>query len=239
MGIGGDKCFESSYGGDSDGACEREIVLRIFSDGGRNKGRPVGIRTLFAVRVEGDDLLIFSLRFGCIVAVAPLPGDAEHRSHVFGVLGISRSKRLERVLTPQDLFQSGLEILGWGRIAAEPVDLRPVATKDKRGRRCLDRKSLEGFCADFRVDVGQEKDEILVEERMELDVLVKLLTQQSATPSATAEEIDEYELILALCLGHGLIQRSLEPGLSRSGRGEDESEDQSEPFFHDKLLPVM
>jgi hypothetical protein len=146
---------------------------------------------------------------------------------------------LERVLTPQYLLQTGPETLGWGRIAAEPVDLYPVAAKDKRGRRCLDRKSLEGFCADSRVDISQEKDEVLVKERMKPGVLVKLLTQQSATPSATAEEIDEYELILALCLGHGLIQRSLEPGLSRSARGEDKSEDQSEPFFHDKLLPAM
>jgi hypothetical protein len=96
----------------------------------------------------------------------------------------------------------------------------------------LDREFLEGFRAARLFDVGQEQNEILVEERLELGVVVKLLTQQSAVPSATAEEVDEDELSLALGLGRGLVQRPLEPVLGRGGRGERQDGQNRERFFH-------
>jgi hypothetical protein len=138
---------------------------------------------------------------------------------------------LERVLAPQDFFQAGLEILGRRVIADEPVDLRPVAAQDERRRGGPDRESLEGFGADRLAIIGQKDDEILVEEGMKLGVLVKLLTQQSAASSATAVKIDDDQLVLGPGFGHGLVQRSLEPVLGRSGGGEDKQRANSQCFL--------
>jgi hypothetical protein len=131
-------------------------------------------------------------------------------------------KHLEGVIALQDFFETGLEILSRRVIADEPVDLRPVAAQDEGRRRGPDIESLEGLRADRRAVVGQEEDEIFVEEGMKLGVVVKLLTQQSAASSATAVKIDEDELVLALGFGHGLVHGPLEPVLGRSGGGENE-----------------
>jgi hypothetical protein len=71
---------------------------------------------------------------------------------------------------------------------------------------------------------------------MEPGVVVKLLTQQSTVPSATAVEIDEDELILALGLGHGLLESTVEPVLGRGGGSENEEDRKGEGFFHFCLL---
>ena len=67
---------------------------------------------------------------------------------------------------------------------------------------------------------------------MELGVMEKLLTQQSARASATAVEIQEDELVLAPGLGHGLFQRTVEPILSQSGGSKNEEDRKGKGFFH-------
>jgi CRISPR/Cas system CSM-associated protein Csm5 (group 7 of RAMP superfamily) len=67
---------------------------------------------------------------------------------------------------------------------------------------------------------------------MELGVMVKLLTQQSAVSSATAVEINEDELVLALGFGHGLLQRTVEPVLGRSARSKNEEGRKGKGFSH-------
>jgi hypothetical protein len=144
----------------------------------------------------------------------------------------------EGVLTLQDPFQVGLEILGRRRVPDEPIDLRAVAAEDERRRCRADRESREGLSADGRVTVGQEENEILVEKGMELGVVVELLTQQSAACSAAAIKIDDNELVFALGLGDRLLQGPLEPILGRCGGGENEDTRKNERFFHDVLLPL-
>jgi hypothetical protein len=107
-----------------------------------------------------------------------------------------------------------------------------LAVQNERCRRAADRESLEDRVSGRLSAVGQNEDEILVEEGMELGVAVKLLDQQSAVSSATAVEVDEDELVLAFGLGHGLLQRAVEPVLGRSGGRENEKERQDEGFFH-------
>jgi hypothetical protein len=71
---------------------------------------------------------------------------------------------------------------------------------------------------------------------LELGILVKLLTQQSAAPSTTREEIKEDPFVLALGLGHGLIERSLEPILGRGEGGDEKYErEEGECFLHGHL----
>ena len=96
----------------------------------------------------------------------------------------------------------------------------------------MDREPLEDRLSRRLTVVSQNEDEVLVEKGMKLGVMVKLLTQQSATASAAAVEINEDELVLAFGLGHGLVQRTVEPILGRSGGGENEQERKGKGFFH-------
>jgi hypothetical protein len=136
-----------------------------------------------------------------------------------------------------DLLELGLVILGRRRIADEPVDLGALAIEDERRRRAADSEPLEDRGSRRLRVVGENEDEMLIEKGMELGVAVKLLTQQSAASSATAVEIDQDELILALGLGHGLIDRPVEPALGRGGGSENQEDRKGEGFFHICLLP--
>jgi len=69
--------------------------------------------------------------------------------------------------------------------------------------------------------------------------LVKLLTQQSAAPSTTREEIEEDPFVLALRLDYGLVEGTLEPILSRGEGGDEKNERQEgERFFHGYLTDL-
>jgi hypothetical protein len=96
----------------------------------------------------------------------------------------------------------------------------------------LDLELLEQLVAELVFAVGPQKNEILGEEILIFGMAVILLTQQYAAPSATAVEIDQDQLVLALGLGHGLVQGALEPILGRGERGEDEHHEQGKEFFH-------
>jgi hypothetical protein len=71
-----------------------------------------------------------------------------------------------------------------------------------------------------------EQDEIGVQEVLELGIFIELLTQQFATPSGVRIKINEDQLVIALGLGHGFVQGSLEPALGRGQGGEDKHERQ-------------
>jgi hypothetical protein len=88
----------------------------------------------------------------------------------------------------------------------------------------MDGKFLKERIPLFIIPVGAVEDEILVQEILEFRILVKLLTQQSAAPSTTPEEIEEDQLVLALGLGHGLVKRALEPILGRAEGGDEENQ---------------
>jgi hypothetical protein len=107
-----------------------------------------------------------------------------------------------------------------------------LTVQNERRRRAADREPLEDRVSRRLAVVGQNEDEILVEERMELGVMVELLTQQSAGASATAIEIHEDELVLLLGLGRGLLQYPVEPVLGRSGGSENEEDRKGEGFSH-------
>jgi len=79
---------------------------------------------------------------------------------------------------------------------------------------------------------GPKQDEIGVQEILELGIFIELLTQQFAAPSGVGVKIDENQLVIALGLGHGFIQGSLEPALGRGQGGEDKHERQGKEFFH-------
>jgi hypothetical protein len=88
----------------------------------------------------------------------------------------------------------------------------------------MDGELLEDFIPLFFVPVGAVEDKILVQEILEFRILIKLLTQQSAAPSTTRVEIEEDPFVLALGLGHGLIERAFVPILGRGERGDEENE---------------
>jgi len=69
----------------------------------------------------------------------------------------------------------------------------------------MDGESLKKRIPFFLIPVGAVEDEMFVQEILEFRILVKLLTQQSAAPSTTREEIEEDPFVLALGLGHGLV----------------------------------
>jgi hypothetical protein len=71
-----------------------------------------------------------------------------------------------------------------------------------------------------------EQDEISVQEVLELGIFVELLTQQFAGPSGVRIKVNEDQLVIALGLGHGFVQGSLEPALGRGQGGEDKHERQ-------------
>jgi len=76
-----------------------------------------------------------------------------------------------------------------------------------------------------------------MKELVKFFVVVKLLIQQYAAPSATREEIDQNQLAFFFRLGNGIIQAALEPVLSEAEGGkENEEKRQYDNFSHSYLL---
>ena len=61
-----------------------------------------------------------------------------------------------------------------------------------------------------------EKNKIFVEKLLEFFVLIELLIQQYAGPSAIREEVDQNQLVFAFRFCYSVIQASIEPILSDS-----------------------
>jgi hypothetical protein len=75
---------------------------------------------------------------------------------------------------------------------------------------------------------GAEQDEILVQEILEFGIFVELLTQQFTAASGVGVKIDKDQLVIAFGLGRRFVQRSFEPALGGSHRGEHKQERQDE-----------
>jgi hypothetical protein len=103
-----------------------------------------------------------------------------------------------------DLLQ---ELVGRRAVADDPVDLVPVLVDEELGRRGIDLELLVNGVADLVAAGGAIKDDVLVEKIGVLGVVIELLDQQFAAPSATREEIDEDELVLFLGPGQRLVER--------------------------------
>jgi hypothetical protein len=137
-----------------------------------------------------------------------------------------------------DPFQ---ELVGRRAVADDPVDLLAVLVDEELGRRPADLESLEDGVPDLVAARGPVDDDVIVEEIGVFGIVVELLNQQSAAPSATRVEVDEDELVLFLCLGQRLFERAREDrGRLGGGEGGDEEEagDRSE-FLHEALLRYM
>jgi hypothetical protein len=136
---------------------------------------------------------------------------------VQGEIGVGAGQRL------LDLFQ---ELVGGRAVADDPIDLVAVLVDEELGRRPADVELLEDAVPDLVVAAGPIDDDVVVEEIGVLGIVVKLLNQQSAAPSATRVEIDEDELVLFLRLDQRLLERSFEDR-RRLGGGEGGDEEEA------------
>jgi hypothetical protein len=76
-------------------------------------------------------------------------------------------------------------LVGRGAVADDPVDLLAVLVDEELGRRRVDMKSLVDRVADLVAGGGPIDDDLGVEEIGVFGIVVELLNQQSAAPSAT------------------------------------------------------
>jgi hypothetical protein len=201
----------------------------------------VGVGSLFSLGIESDDLLVellgLRLQRGRVAAAA-LIGELEDDLDVLGLFGEALAQGEVSVDAGDrlpDLFQ---EFVGRRSVADDPVDLFPVLVDEElRGRR-VDVVLLVDGVAVLVAAAGAVEDDVVVEEIGVFGVVVELLNQQFAAPSATRVEVDEDELVLFLGLGQRLVEGSGEDrGRLGGGEGGDEEEagDNGE-FLHAALL---
>jgi hypothetical protein len=134
-----------------------------------------------------------------------------------------------------------VELIRRGFIASNPIDFVSVAVEEEE-----ERSSGDGILPEdgFAGEVASKRpveNEFIGEKRGVFRILVVLLTQQYAAPSAArGEEVEEEELSLGFGLGQGLVERAREPSdLGRENRGrekEKEKEGDDRRFFHAFLL---
>jgi len=203
----------------------------------------VGVGALFPLGVEGDDLLVeflgLRLQRGRVPAAA-LFGELEDDFDVLGFFGEALAQGEESVDTGDRLLDLFQEFVGRWSVADDPVDLFPVLVDEElRGRR-VDVVLLVDGVAVLVAAAGAVEDDVLVEEIGVFGVVVELLNQQFAGPSATRVEVDEDEFVLFLGLGQRLVEGSGEDrGRLGGGEGGDEEEaGDNREFLHAALLGV-
>jgi len=194
-----------------------------------------------AVEVERQDLLVELFGFGLHrrrVAAGALPGELEGDLDIVRGFGIARRQIAVGVDARERLLDLLQELVGRRAVADDPVDLFPVLVDEELGRRAADGESLVDGVADLVAAAGPIEDDVLVEEIGVFGIVVELLDQQSAAPSATREEVDEDELVLFLSLGQRLVEWSGEDrGRLSGGKGGDEEEtSEGGELFHAVLL---
>ena len=201
----------------------------------------VGVGALFPLGVEGDDLLVefLGLRLQCgREPAAAFFGELEDDFDVLGLFGEALAQGEVSVDAGDRLLDLFQEFVGRGSVADDPVDLFPVLVDEElRGRR-VDVVLLVDGVAVLVAAAGAIEDDVLVEEIGVFGVVVELLNQQFAGPSATRVEVDEDEFVLFLGLGQRLVKGSGEDrGRLGGGEGGDEEEagDNGE-FLHAALL---
>jgi hypothetical protein len=169
---------------------------------------------------------------------AALLGQLEDDLDVRRLLGVPFSQGDVGVDAGQRLLDLFKEFVGGRPVADDPVDLFPVLVDEQIGRRRVDFEPLEDGVADLVAAAGAVDDEILVEEIGVFGVVVELLDQQFAAPSATRVEVDEDELVLFLGLGQRLVEGSREDRgrLGGGERGDEEEAGERGDLFHTALL---
>jgi hypothetical protein len=185
------------------------------------------VSALLALRVEGDDLLIELLAFGqhrIRITGTALRGQFEDDLDRRRLLGIALAQSKVRV-DPSEGFLDPLQVLVGGRpVTDQPVDLAAVLVNEEIGRRGVDAVLLVDGVPVLVAAAGAVDDEILVQEFGVFGVIVELLNQQFAAPSATREEVDEDELVVLFGLRQRLVEGAAEDRgrLSGGERGEKE-----------------
>jgi hypothetical protein len=136
-----------------------------------------------------------------------------------------------------DLFQVSVRLPA---VSDDPVDLAAVLIDEEIGRRRVDVESFVDGISDFVAARGAIKNDVVVEEIGVFGIVVELLNQQSAAPSATRVEVDKDELVGFLGLGQGLFERTAQDprGLGGGERGEEEQAGHGCRFLHRSLLGI-
>jgi hypothetical protein len=194
------------------------------------RGRP-------AAHVHGQDLLI---ELGALgrqrvgVARGALLGQLEDDLDVVGVLGEPGGEVAVGVDAGERLLDLVQELVGRRPVTDDPIDLLAVLVDEELGRRGVDLEPVVDRVAVLVAAGGPVEDDVLVEEIGVLGVVVELLNQQFAAPSATRVEIDEDELVLFLGLGQRLVERPAEDRRRLGGgeRRDEEKARQRGELFH-------
>jgi hypothetical protein len=194
-----------------------------------------------AFEVHGQDLLIElrgPLRQVVRIAVGALLGQLEDDLDVRRLLGVAVVQGAVRIDAAERFLDLLEELVGRRSVADDPVDLFPVLVDEELGRRRLDVEPFVGRVAVLFAPDGAIEDDALVEEIGVFGIVVELLDQQFAAPSATREEIDKDELVLFLGLGQRLVEGPREDRRRLGGgeRSDEEEAGERGEFFHAALL---
>jgi hypothetical protein len=156
------------------------------------------------LEVHGQDLLVELLALGLHlgrVAAGALLGQLEDDLDVVRLLGVA-GREIDIGIDPGEGLLDLVQVpVGRRAVADDPIDLAAVLVDEQLGRRAPDLEPLEDRVADLVAAAGAVDDEVLVQEIGVFGIVVELLDQQSAAPSATRVEIDQDELVLFLGLG--------------------------------------
>lgn len=126
-----------------------------------------------------------------------------------------------------------MKFLGRPRIARDPIDLGAVGAEKEQERRARDGIPLIKLLAGDVAAERTEEDEMIVEELGVFWIVIVLLTQQYAVPSAgLGEKINEQRLPRRFRRGQGVFERALVPGLRREEDREKHDGGENEQFFH-------
>jgi hypothetical protein len=182
-----------------------------------------------ASRVHGQDPLVeFVGLFRELVriAVGALLGQLEDDLDIVGVLGVAVVQGAEGLDAGERLLDLLEELVRRRPISDDPVDLLPVLVDEELGRRRPDVEPLIGRVPVLFAPGRAIEDDVGVEEIGVFGIVVELLNQQFAAPSATRVEIDENELVLFLGLGQRLVEGPREDR-RRLGGGERRDEEEA------------
>ena len=185
-------------------------------------------RAQLAVGIQGQDFLEKGQGFGIIGTGVPFLRQLGDRRDILGIDGVFRREGLERIDALFDFNDVLVEFFGRGAVAPDPINFLAVPVKEQQERGSGGFEPLGYRFPDFFVREGAIENEIVVEILSELGIVVILLTQQYAAPSATrGEEVQEEELARGLGLGQGVVHRAFQPdGLGLGGRDQrDQQQD--------------
>jgi hypothetical protein len=112
----------------------------------------------------------------------------------------------DRLASRGDLDDAPVELLRPAGIAIDPIPLRAVRGEEKQEGRSLDVVLLEDGLSGGIAPDGPEEDKVILKILGVVGLIVVLLTQQYAAPSARLDvKVDEDGLAGCLGLGQGFV----------------------------------